>query len=89
MPKPLIVLSGRSVKNFRDWAPSATEALRLVRELMKLDGSINGLLNRFGAGLSRVDGFGGRRDWAFLWRAAAPPPWTAALGAHGAAMRSR
>ena len=55
----------------------------------KMDGSIKGLLNRFGAGLSRVDGFGGRRDWAFLWRAAAPPPWTAALGAHGAARRSR
>ena len=36
MPKPLIVLSGTSVKNFRDWNASATEALRLVRELMKL-----------------------------------------------------
>jgi hypothetical protein len=36
MATPLIVLSGTSVKNFRDWTPSATEALRLVRELMKL-----------------------------------------------------
>jgi hypothetical protein len=36
MPKPLIVFSGTSVKNFRDWTPSATEALRVLRELMKL-----------------------------------------------------
>jgi hypothetical protein len=36
MRKPLIVLSGTGIRNFREWAPPATEALRLVRDHMKL-----------------------------------------------------
>ena len=36
MGKALIVLSGSSLRNFREWTPSATEALRLVRSHMKL-----------------------------------------------------
>ena len=36
MGKALIVLSGTSLRNFRELAPSATEALRLVRHHMKL-----------------------------------------------------
>ena len=35
MPKSFIVLSGTSIKTFREWAPSATAALRLVREHMR------------------------------------------------------
>jgi hypothetical protein len=36
MRKPLIVLSGTGVRTFQERAPSATEALRLVREHMRL-----------------------------------------------------
>jgi hypothetical protein len=36
MAKPLIVLTGTGVRDMREWAPSATEALRLVRLHMKL-----------------------------------------------------
>jgi hypothetical protein len=36
MRKPLIVLSGTGVRTFQQRAPSATEALRLVREHMRL-----------------------------------------------------
>jgi hypothetical protein len=32
----LIVLSGSSLRTFREWKPSATEAPRLARALMKL-----------------------------------------------------
>jgi hypothetical protein len=32
----LIVLTGTGIRDTREWAPSATEALRLVREHMKL-----------------------------------------------------
>jgi hypothetical protein len=36
MGKALIVLSGTGIRNIREWAPSAIEALRLVRLHMKL-----------------------------------------------------
>jgi hypothetical protein len=36
MPKSFFVLSGTGIKDSREWAPSATAALRLVRTLMKL-----------------------------------------------------
>jgi hypothetical protein len=36
MPKPLIVCSGTSLRTFREWTASATEALRLVRAHVKL-----------------------------------------------------
>jgi hypothetical protein len=32
----LIVLSGSSLRTFREWTPSASEALRVVRAHMKL-----------------------------------------------------
>jgi hypothetical protein len=32
----LIVLTGRGIRDTREWAPSATMALRLVRDHMKL-----------------------------------------------------
>jgi hypothetical protein len=35
MVKALYVLSGTGIKNTREWAPSASEALRMVRTLMK------------------------------------------------------
>jgi hypothetical protein len=35
MRKGFLVLSGTNIKMFREWAPSATEALRLVRAHMK------------------------------------------------------
>jgi hypothetical protein len=34
--KALYVLSGTGIKDTREWAPSANEALRMVRALMKL-----------------------------------------------------
>jgi hypothetical protein len=36
MRKPLIVLSGTGVRTFQERAPSATEALRLIRQHMRL-----------------------------------------------------
>jgi hypothetical protein len=36
MPKGLIVLSGTGVRDMREWVPSANEALRLVKDHMKL-----------------------------------------------------
>ena len=36
MPKGFFVLSGTNVKTVQEWAPSATEALRLIRAHMKL-----------------------------------------------------
>jgi hypothetical protein len=36
MRKGFFVLSGTNLKTFREWVPSATERLRLVRALMKL-----------------------------------------------------
>jgi hypothetical protein len=36
MRNALIVLTGTGLRDTRDWAPSATEALCLVREHMKL-----------------------------------------------------
>jgi hypothetical protein len=36
MGRGFIVLSGTSLKTFQEWAPSATEALRLVRACVKL-----------------------------------------------------
>jgi hypothetical protein len=36
MPKGFIVITGTGTKDTREWAPSATEALRLIREHMKL-----------------------------------------------------
>ena len=36
MVKALYVLSGTGIKDTREWAPSAIEALRMVRTLMKL-----------------------------------------------------
>jgi hypothetical protein len=36
MPKPFIVLSGTAIGERRKWAPSATDALRLVLEHTKL-----------------------------------------------------
>jgi hypothetical protein len=36
MGKAFIVLSGTGIRDMREWAPSATEALRLVRTHMKL-----------------------------------------------------
>jgi hypothetical protein len=36
MPKGFIVITGSGVKDTREWAPSATEAFRLIREYMKL-----------------------------------------------------
>jgi len=36
MPKGFIVLTGTGIKDTREWVPSATEALRLVRTHMKL-----------------------------------------------------
>ena len=35
-PKGFIVLSGTGIRDMREWASSATEALRLVRAHMKL-----------------------------------------------------
>jgi hypothetical protein len=35
MPKSFIVLSGTGIKDSREWVPSATAALRLVRTHMK------------------------------------------------------
>ena len=35
MPKGFIVFSGTGIKDTREWAPSATTALQLVRTLMK------------------------------------------------------
>ena len=35
MVKALYVLSGTGIKETREWAPSANEALRMVRTLMK------------------------------------------------------
>jgi hypothetical protein len=36
MPRGFIVLTGTSIKEMREWAPSATEALRLIREHVRL-----------------------------------------------------
>ena len=36
VPKGFIVLSGTGIKDTREWVPSATEALRLVKIHMKL-----------------------------------------------------
>jgi hypothetical protein len=36
MGKSFLVLSGTGIRNIREWAPSAAEALRVVRDLMKL-----------------------------------------------------
>ena len=36
MPKGFIVLTGTGIKDTREWAPSASAALRLIREHMKL-----------------------------------------------------
>jgi hypothetical protein len=36
MSKSFVVISGTGVKDIREWVPSATEALRLVRVYMKL-----------------------------------------------------
>jgi hypothetical protein len=36
MPKGFIVLTGTGIGESREWAPSATDALRLIREHMKL-----------------------------------------------------
>jgi hypothetical protein len=36
MVKALYVVSGTGIKNMREWAPSANEALRMLRALMKL-----------------------------------------------------
>jgi hypothetical protein len=36
LPKGYIVLCGTGIRDTREWAPSATEALRLVRVHMKL-----------------------------------------------------
>ena len=36
MPKGFIVITGAGTKDTREWAPSATEALRFIREYMKL-----------------------------------------------------
>jgi hypothetical protein len=36
MPEGFIVLSGTGIRDTREWVPSATEALRLVRAHMKL-----------------------------------------------------
>jgi hypothetical protein len=36
MRKGFVVLSGTNLKTFREWVPSATERLRLVRANMKL-----------------------------------------------------
>jgi len=35
MTKSYVVLSGTGIKDTREWAPSATTALQLVRTLMK------------------------------------------------------
>jgi hypothetical protein len=36
MRKTFVVLSGTGIRDLREWVPSATEALRLVRTHMKL-----------------------------------------------------
>ena len=36
MSKGFLVLSGTGIRDTREWVPSATEALRLVRTYMKL-----------------------------------------------------
>jgi hypothetical protein len=36
MVKSLYVLTGTGIKDTREWAPSANEALRMARTLMKL-----------------------------------------------------
>ncbi len=36
MPKGFIVLSGTGIKETREWAPCAADALRLIREHMRL-----------------------------------------------------
>jgi hypothetical protein len=36
MRKSFVVLSGTGIRDMREWAPSATEALRLVRAQMQL-----------------------------------------------------
>ena len=36
MRKAFVVLSGTGIRDMREWVPSATEALRLVRAHMKL-----------------------------------------------------
>ena len=36
MRKSFVVLSGTGIRNTREWMPSATEALRLVRTHMRL-----------------------------------------------------
>jgi hypothetical protein len=36
MRKSFVVLSGTGIRDVREWVPSATEALRLVRAHMKL-----------------------------------------------------
>jgi hypothetical protein len=36
MRKSFVVLSGTGIRDTREWVPSATEALRLVRAHMKL-----------------------------------------------------
>lgn len=36
MHKSFVVLSGTGIRDTREWVPSATEALRLVRTYMKL-----------------------------------------------------
>lgn len=36
MPEGFIVLTGTGIKDAREWAPSASAALRLIREHVKL-----------------------------------------------------
>jgi hypothetical protein len=36
MPKRLVVISGRGIRESREWVPSANEALRLIRDYVKL-----------------------------------------------------
>jgi hypothetical protein len=36
MRKTFVVLSGTGIRDMREWAPSATEALRLARAYMQL-----------------------------------------------------
>jgi len=36
MPNGFIVLTGTGIKDTREWVPSATDALRLIREHMKV-----------------------------------------------------
>jgi hypothetical protein len=43
MVKALYVLSGTGIKNTREWASSANEALRMVRTPMKLADQASGL----------------------------------------------